>query len=111
VEMDSLHSALETVRRGLGVAAMPIGVIRDDLAQGTVKARQLGDVPLMRPMYLAHRRSPALTPAAQFVHDILRDLATEWRLEASAAAQATPPGQNQRTPAARRDTATAGESR
>lgn len=80
VEIDSLHSALETVRRGVAVAAMPIGVIRDDTAQGIVKARRIGDVPLMRPMYLCHRRSPALTPAAQFVCDILRDLATEWQL-------------------------------
>ncbi|MFO7276047.1 MAG: LysR substrate-binding domain-containing protein [Pseudomonadota bacterium] len=103
VEIDSLHSALETVRRGVAVAAMPIGVIRDDIAQGIVKARHIGDVPLMRPMYLSHRRSPALTPAAQFVCDILRDLATEWRLEASGTET---PARDQETPVARRKTAT-----
>jgi len=31
----------------------------------------------MSGMYLAHRRSPGLTPAAQFVYEILRDTAAE----------------------------------
>jgi len=40
-------------------------------------ARALGDVPLMRSIYLARRRSPGLTPAAEFVHGILRDIAAD----------------------------------
>ena len=34
----------------------------------------------MRSMYLARRRSPGLTPAAEFVHGILRDIAAEAAL-------------------------------
>src|ERR1044072_8223818 len=67
VEIDSLYTAMETVRRGVGVGAMTQGGMKDDLGAGTLRARQLGEVPLMRAMYLAHRRTPGLTPAAQFV--------------------------------------------
>lgn len=77
VEIDSLHSAMETVRRGVGVGAMTMGAMKEDLEAGSLRAKSLGDAPLMRSMYLAHRRSPALTPAAQFVHGILRDIAAE----------------------------------
>ena len=77
VEIDSLHSAMETVRRGFGVGATTMGAMKEDLEAGTLRARPLGDAPLMRSMYLAHRRSPGLTPAAQFVHGILRDIAAE----------------------------------
>jgi len=77
VEIDSLHSALEAVRRGFGVGPMTLGGMKEDLEAGKLRARSLGDSPLMRSMYLAHRRSPGLTPAAQFVFEILRDLAAE----------------------------------
>lgn len=77
VEIDSLHSAMQIVRRGFAVAPMTMGAMREDLEAGTLRAQQLGDTPLMRSLYLAHRRSPALTPAAQFVHGILRDLSAE----------------------------------
>jgi LysR family transcriptional regulator, nitrogen assimilation regulatory protein len=80
VEIDSLHSSIETVRRGFGVGAMTMGVMKDDIEAGTLRARPLGDVPLVRPMYLVHRRAPGLTPAAQFVYDILRDAAADSRL-------------------------------
>ncbi len=79
VELDSLQNVMETVRRGLGVGAMVAGVIQDDLAAGKLKARKLGDAPPMRPMFLSHRRSPALTPAASFVYDILREIGAELR--------------------------------
>jgi LysR family nitrogen assimilation transcriptional regulator len=81
VEIDSLHSAIETVRRGLGVGAMTMGVIREDVAAGRLRARPLGSAPLVRSMFLARRRAPGLTPAAQFVFEILRDLGAEARLE------------------------------
>jgi LysR family transcriptional regulator, nitrogen assimilation regulatory protein len=77
VEIDSLHSAMESVRRGFGVGAMTLGAIKDDVEAGTLRVRSLGDTPLMRSMYLSYRRSPGLTPAAQFVHGILRDIAAE----------------------------------
>ncbi len=77
VEIDSLHSAMEIVRRGLAVGPMTMGAMREDLEAGTLRARPLGDPPLLRSLYLAHRRTPALTPAAQFVHGILRDLSAE----------------------------------
>ena len=80
VEIDSLHSAMDAVRRGFGVGATTMGAIKDDLEAGTLRARALGDSPLMRSMYLARRRSPAVTPAADFVHGILRDIAAEAAL-------------------------------
>ncbi len=81
VEIDSLHSAIETVRRGFGVGAMTMGVIRDDVAAGRLRARPLGNAPLLRSMFLARRRAPELAPAAQFVYEILRDIGAEARLE------------------------------
>lgn len=77
VEIDSLHSAMETVRQGYGVGATTLGAIAQDLEAGTLKARPVGDAPLMRSMYLARRESPALTPAAEFVHGLLRDIGAE----------------------------------
>jgi LysR family nitrogen assimilation transcriptional regulator len=77
VEIDSLHSAMETVRRGFGVGATTLGAIKEDLQAGTLKARTLGDAPLMRSMYLSRRQSPGLTPAAEYVHGLLRDIAAE----------------------------------
>jgi len=77
VEIDSLQSAMETVRRGFGVGATTLGVIKEDLQAATLQARALGDAPLMRSMYLTRRRSPELTPAAEFVYGLLRDIAAE----------------------------------
>jgi LysR family transcriptional regulator, nitrogen assimilation regulatory protein len=81
VELDSLQNVIETVRRGLGVGAMVAGVIRDDLTEGRLRARALGEHAPMRPMFLSHRRTPALTPPAQFVYDILREIGAELRME------------------------------
>ncbi len=80
VEIDSLYSAMESVSRGVGIGPMTMSAMKDALEAGTLRARQIGDTPLMRSMYLAHRRTPGLTPAAQFVYDILRDIAAEARL-------------------------------
>jgi DNA-binding transcriptional LysR family regulator len=80
VEIDSLYSAMESVSRGVGVGPMTMSAMKDALEAGTLRARQIGDTPLMRSMYLAHRRTPGLMPAAQFVYDILRDIAAEARL-------------------------------
>lgn len=79
VEIDSLHSAMEAVRRGFGVGATTLGAMREDLSAKTLRARALGDAPLMRSLYLSRRRSPAPTPAAEFVLGILRDLASDLR--------------------------------
>jgi LysR family nitrogen assimilation transcriptional regulator len=77
VEIDSLHSAMETVRQGFGVGATTLGAIAQDLEAHTLEARALGDAPLMRSLYLTRRESPALTPAAEFVLGLLRDIAAE----------------------------------
>ena len=82
VELDSLQNVMETVRRGLGVGAMVMGVIKEDLAAGRLRARPIGNVSTMRTMFLSHRRSPALTPPAQFVFDILREIGADLRLDA-----------------------------
>lgn len=84
VELDSLQNVMETVRRGLGVGAMVTGVIKEDVEAGRLKARPFGDRPPLRPMFLSHRRGPALTPPAQFVYDILREIGAELRLESQA---------------------------
>ncbi len=77
VEIDSFHSAMESVRRGYAVGATTLGAIKEDLDSGVLRSRALGVAPLMRSMYLSHRRSPGLTPAAQFVYQILREIAAE----------------------------------
>ena len=77
VEIDSLHSAMESVRRGFGVGATTMSAMQDDLRAGTLRASPLGASPLLRSMYLARRRSPTLTPAAEFVHGLLKDIAAE----------------------------------
>ena len=81
VELDSLQNVIETVRRGLGVAAMVADAVKADLDAGTVRCRPLGNVSPMRPMFLAHRRTPPLSRPAQFVHDVLREIATELRID------------------------------
>ena len=77
VELDSLHNVIETVRRGLGVGAMVAGTIQSDLDSGALQARPLGPIAPMRPMFLSHRRSPALSRPAQFVYDALLEIAGE----------------------------------
>ncbi len=79
VELDSLHNVIETVRRGLGVAAMVPSTIQADLDSGALQARSFGPVPPMRPMFLARRRSPPLSPPAQFVYEVLLQMSTEAR--------------------------------
>jgi LysR family nitrogen assimilation transcriptional regulator len=83
VELDSLPHVIETVRRGLGVGPMTTGVIKDDLEAGRLRARPFGDAATMRPMFLSHRRTPKLSPPAQFVYEVLREISGELRLEAS----------------------------
>lgn len=85
VELDSLHNVIETVRRGLGVGAMVPGPIQADLESGVLQARPLGSASPMRPMFLARRCSPALSPPAQFVYDTLLDIAAELRDSAAQA--------------------------
>jgi LysR family nitrogen assimilation transcriptional regulator len=82
VELDSLQNVIETVRRGLGVAAMIADAVKADLEAGALKCRPLGKVSPMRPMFLAHRRAPALSRPAQFVYDVLREIAADLRLDA-----------------------------
>jgi LysR family nitrogen assimilation transcriptional regulator len=81
VELDSLQNVIETVRRGLGVAAMVADAVKPDLKSGTLKCRPLGRESPLRPMFLAHRRSPALSLPAQFVYDVLREIAADLRAE------------------------------
>jgi LysR family nitrogen assimilation transcriptional regulator len=82
VEIDSLHSVLESIKRGIGVTLLPEGVVRDDIAVGAVKWRPFGTMPLIRPMYLTHQVSPALSPPALFVCELLREIAEDLRIEA-----------------------------
>jgi LysR family nitrogen assimilation transcriptional regulator len=81
VEIDSLHSVLETIKRGIGVTLLPRGIIDNDVSQGAVKWCPFGPLPLMRPMYLTHRRSPALAPPAKFVRELLREIAADLPVE------------------------------
>ena len=46
------------------VTARELELQSGPIEAGRLRARSLGDAPLMRSMYLAHRRSPGLTPAA-----------------------------------------------
>jgi LysR family nitrogen assimilation transcriptional regulator len=84
VELDSLHNVIEAVRRGLGVGAMVTGAIQRDLEAGTLQARSLGAVSPMRPMFLAHRRAPALSRPAQFVYQTLLEIRADLPQERQA---------------------------
>jgi LysR family transcriptional regulator, nitrogen assimilation regulatory protein len=88
VELDSLHNVIETVRRGLGVGAMVAGAIQTDLDAGTLRARPLGSSSPLRPMFLARRRTPALSRPAQFVYDALLDIAVDLRAHEAAVEKA-----------------------
>ena len=76
LEIDSVHSAIDSVRRKLGVTVLPDGVAADAVASRAICTREFADPPVMRPMYLLRRRTPALTPAAQFVYDLAREVAS-----------------------------------
>ena len=75
LEIDSVHSAIDSVRRKLGITVLPDGVAADALSSGVICTREFADPPVMRPMFLLRRRTPALTPTAQFVYDLVRQIA------------------------------------
>lgn len=77
LEIDSVHSAIDSVRRKLGITVLPEGVTADAIASGNVLKREFTDTPVFRPMYLLRRQTPALTAAAQFVYDLAREMGSE----------------------------------
>ena len=79
IEIDSLPSVVETVRRGFGCTVLPETLIGAGLETAGIVARPFGTSPVMRPMYLSYRRSPVLTPPAQFVLGVLREIGAELR--------------------------------
>jgi LysR family nitrogen assimilation transcriptional regulator len=79
IEIDSLPNVIETINRGFGCTVLPEGLIRSESDSCTVVSKPFGTSPVMRPMYLSYRRSPALTPAAKFVLDVLREIGAELR--------------------------------
>ena len=80
LEIDSVHSAIDSVRRQLGLTVLTDGAITDAIGSGAVSTRGFADPPVMRPMFLLRRRTPALTPTAQFVYDSIRQFAQELQV-------------------------------
>jgi DNA-binding transcriptional LysR family regulator len=81
VEIDSLYTVIEAVKRGFGVTVLPLGAIKDSAVEVLVRWQPFGDAPVTRHVYLSHRRRPGLAPPAQFVLNVLSDLGTELRAD------------------------------
>jgi LysR family nitrogen assimilation transcriptional regulator len=77
LEIDSVHSAIDSVRRNLGLTVLPESMVTEAVAKGVICTRDFANPPVMRPMFLLRRRTPALTATAQFVHDLARDVARD----------------------------------
>jgi DNA-binding transcriptional LysR family regulator len=79
VEIDSLYSVVECIKRGLGVSLLPVSSVAHEIISGTVRSAACGPMPVSRPIYLAHAVSPVLSTPAQFVHDLLLEIAADLR--------------------------------
>ena len=80
LEIDSIHSAVDSIRRKLGITVLPESSIAQAIAADGIHTREFTDPPVLRPMYLLRRHSPALTAAAQVVYDIAKELVSENRM-------------------------------
>jgi LysR family transcriptional regulator, nitrogen assimilation regulatory protein len=82
VQIDSLHAGIAAAQRGIGITAMPEGVVLPCIIEGKLNGCYFGDTtPVVRPMYLTYKVSPALSPPAQFAFDLLREIGADLRAE------------------------------
>jgi molybdate transport repressor ModE-like protein len=75
VEIDSLHTVIEMVRRNLGVTVLPEASVSADVSTGSLRTLPFSGANVARAMFLSQRRTAELSPAAHFVRERLREIA------------------------------------
>lgn len=72
MRFDNIQSMKEALRLGGTVSILPAPMLRDEVAEGRLKAIPL-DVPLFRPLGIIQRRKRALPRAARVFMELLRE--------------------------------------
>ncbi|HVN85879.1 MAG TPA: LysR family transcriptional regulator [Candidatus Binatia bacterium] len=73
-EFDNIETIKRAVEIGLGIAIVPLASIQYELDHGTLKALQLAEATLQRPLGIIHKKGRHLSPAAvKFIEALQRD--------------------------------------
>lgn len=86
MRFDNIQSMKEALRLGHAVSLLPAPILRDEVAEGRLRAIPL-EKPLSRPLGIIHRRRRTFTRAAQAFLDLLREPSAD---EVSADGHAAP---------------------
>ncbi|MBI1816378.1 MAG: LysR family transcriptional regulator [Deltaproteobacteria bacterium] len=70
-EFDNIETIKRAVEIGQGAAIIPLAAIRHELEHGTLKAVQLNEATLLRPVGIIHKKNRHLSPAAVKFIEIL----------------------------------------
>lgn len=76
LRFDNIQSMKEALRLGHAVSLLPAPILREDVAEGRLRAIPL-EKPLFRPLGIIHRRRRTFSRAAQVFLDLLREPAAE----------------------------------
>lgn len=76
LRFDNIQSMKEALRLGHAVSLLPAPILREDVAEGRLRAIPL-ETPLFRPLGIIHRRRRTFSRAAQVFLDLLREPAGE----------------------------------
>ncbi len=76
LRFDNIQSMKEALRLGHAVSLLPAPILREDVAEGRLRAIPL-EKPLFRPLGIIHRRRRTFSRAAQVFLDLLREPAGE----------------------------------
>jgi DNA-binding transcriptional LysR family regulator len=71
-EFDNIETIKRAVEIGQGIAIVPLASIQPELEQGTLKAIQLAEATLLRPLGIIHKKGRHLSPAAVKFIEILQ---------------------------------------
>jgi LysR family transcriptional regulator, transcriptional activator of the cysJI operon len=72
MQFDNIQSMKEALRLGHAVSILPAPILKDEVAEGRLRAIPL-EVPLFRPLGIIHRRRRSFARAAQVFLDLLRE--------------------------------------
>ena len=64
-ESASTQALVQAVSKGLGVALLPLMLVREEIERGTVCTREICDEKLERPSHIVFHRNKFLTRAAR----------------------------------------------
>ncbi len=76
-EIDSPHTVVRVVQRGIGVTALPRAAAEQAAADGLVAVTAFGPEPILRPIFLNWRNQPEPTPAGRRALELLRSAGAE----------------------------------